>query len=527
MASTDPQTRPFDLNPKDLRTLLSGRKSFSTSYAMRILRLREPDATVKLIEMTRSGWIEYDGESKRIDWWKAARLGINFSMKKMLKRVTVAQGMKIVENAVAAARAFNDEDRATAITRISLFGSLVRGGDESGTIGDVDLQVVYENRRSLCDDELNRRIAADKVGAPRGWTYLHEPEEWGRRRGLRAIRAVSTRISASTWDNIGGMGCEHRVVYAYDSTTGREIPFDPATVPADASKQQAFNVVAVVGPLPPVPVARAMPAFPRHATGHARVDAESAEYGWTRGMSIAAIGKWLGKHPDEVKAVLAARGMDLPDPRDVVLCPSPLETLDRFMSAYPGHHFEVRMMRGSQGGMTLVSTRHGGRRGHAAATASGVERSDDAMLSALCAVVAEAGEAWYARIRRNFPHISLGLSFDFNPGQDRSYTAAPAASGANALATAFNARFDELYATTPASDLVRRRQLKSGHLLMDLLPQQRLEYMRRDEWRRGTPVDDPDLLALARPLVETITAGRDLSFTGITLERHESDWIDE
>lgn len=99
MPSTDPNTRPFNLDPKSLRNLMR-EKSFTTPEAMKMLDLQEPQATETLVEMARAGWIEYEGYSPyhdmSIDSWSRARLGINFALKKLMKRTSVAEGEKLL-----------------------------------------------------------------------------------------------------------------------------------------------------------------------------------------------------------------------------------------------------------------------------------------------------------------------------------------------------------------------------------------------------------------------------------------------
>lgn len=337
-------SNPFEIDSAALRKLMREER-FCTPLAMEILGLREPTATETLIRLARAGWVRYLGQEAGMDQWEADRNGINFSMEKLIARTSAKEGDKILLRAVAAARIFNAEKRSSAVTRITLFGSLARGGDESQTVGDVDLQIEVTPREHLGVEIYGKLLEADKDGCPYTWDYCWRANSWALARGVRAVRATSTRISASLHDNIGDMGCEHRIAYAYDAGLEVELPVDGKMVPADVEKQREFNAQPAIGDMPEIPAVRPLPAYPSPGPGQSEqiADGDVAEYAWMQGRSLEDIAKWMGRSVQAVQAALSIRADKMKDPMAAALHPSPLTTMAAFLERHADTTFNVSM----------------------------------------------------------------------------------------------------------------------------------------------------------------------------------------
>jgi len=528
MASTDPNTRPFSLDPKALRTLMR-EDNFTTPQAMKELGLKDPEATQKLVEMARAGWIEYQGFSPyydmEIDLWKPARLGVNFALKKLMKRTSVAEGEKVLSKAIAAARKFNAEEHAYTITKMTLFGSLVRGGDDNRTIGDIDLQVETKLRKGLSKEELERRLTADREGTPNNWYTSYDENWWAKKRAIRAIRAVSTRLSASEHKNIEDMGCEHRVIYSYDSKTGTEALFSSELIPANPSKQEEFNRLPENINLPEVPSARKLPDFPSQRPGFNHACPQTALYGWVRGASLEDLAKHLGTAKEDVQVALAAQDLNFPDPTEAIIYPSILETLDRFLRKYKEYDFRVSINPDGRRGTTIsVWTNFQGKGGTATSDKRGYTngRLELIMLGEKIIMVIQR---WHASIKRLVAPLKVGMSLILRPGTlsyniQKERTQDVREIKKNALEF-----FETLWDKTPIIDIYGDLR-KNCDLHIIRRPKYAIEEKNPYDWEKAILHKNNEIAQSFNCFVRHVTGGNVNQFDSLELIISRLEWFD-
>lgn len=460
--ASDANPFQFGLQQKPLRTFFRdisrySNQKFLTTDAMAALGLREPEATRVLLKMAENNWLVYLGEHDGIDKWSLGRLGIQFSLKNFFKRIDVSSADKILAKAIVAAREFNDREASlTIIQKITLYGSLARGGDSAGTVGDIDLQIELDDRIHLSPEEVREQLRLHGWSrGPRHLRYDFEAEGWAASEGLRVLRAVNHRITASTIDNIGEMGCEHRVVYEYDIASRSEILCSGELVPADAQKQAQFNKGSDhKSPLPVVPEFRAWPEWPRDRSAigalRRRINANVAQYHWQRGMTCKQIAKLTRCTETEIQAVLANLNSPTPEPSSVELIASPVEALIPFHANFPGSAVSVQTGVDRDFPVSVWFTQNDKTaRADAGKIHANSEGPDAAAVPA--ELIARAAALWFAGFKPSFPKIELHMGFSLHSGALTTVNRSKPLH-AKRFATSFNRLFDELLMQQPIRD---------------------------------------------------------------------------
>jgi len=128
----------------DAVKLISGllrKDRFDTPTAMNWLGLDEPEVTTTLKSLQKSGWIEFEGTSESIDYWRPGNKGQRLTATRLLKRISASEGRRILDRFVDEVRAINaDPTKSRRVKTVLLFGSLLTGSQD-GSIGDIDIVV--------------------------------------------------------------------------------------------------------------------------------------------------------------------------------------------------------------------------------------------------------------------------------------------------------------------------------------------------------------------------------------------------
>lgn len=532
MTSSKPMdVEQFGVDParlrKFLRDMSAYKSEFTTPQAMEALGLSEPEGTRAFVGMGEAKWLVYLGEHDKLDQWKVGRLGIQFSMKNFLKRMPVAKAEELLERTIDAARAFNATDASTRITRLALFGSLATGGDGLGTVGDVDLQLAIGERAGISEQERAELLIKEARPAPKRSTFDFDGRFWARNAGLRHIRAVSKHLTVSTHDNIGDMGCEHRIVYWYDAKTGLERPSDRKLIPADDEKQSAFNIDAEhEAPLPQVPEFRPWPRVPaRRPTGlcerRPSIDWALAQYLWQRGAGLKVIARRLAAKEVDVQAVLAQSGIELPETASIIMTDSPIDALAPFLAGFPDIHANIRLGDFGSYGTVIVRLRRGRYEASCSASPTKAEAEGDPELAPLAEVIAKAGALWHKRFRSKTPKISLSTEFDLAGALDSVSDQPSTMKAASRLGVAFNRMFDEFYHEANFETVYEDRRIRSVSLYLDLL-HAKLQRSRRDGSKK--PIVQGELAEPARMLADALVGRHGKLVSSIELYRHQAEW---
>jgi DNA-binding PadR family transcriptional regulator len=92
------------IKPAVLKGLLR-KDRFDTPTAMNWLGLDEPEVTTTLKSLQKSGWIEFEGTSESIDYWRPGNKGQRLTATRLLKRISAAEGRHILDRFVDEVRA--------------------------------------------------------------------------------------------------------------------------------------------------------------------------------------------------------------------------------------------------------------------------------------------------------------------------------------------------------------------------------------------------------------------------------------
>lgn len=202
------------------------RDNFDTLTAMRELGLVEPQASQTLAALERDDWIAYDGCANYIGRWRTRRKAHRLRATPLIKRFPIREGRRIAAQVVDEARQINCDPRSSRrVTAITLFGSVLTGGDEDEA-GDIDLVIDVE-RRILTTEEMKRITLAEDAEMPESLDFiarLYRVEH----QILRRLKKISNKISVHKRHDVETFGAPHRLLYAYDIERERELPVDTA-----------------------------------------------------------------------------------------------------------------------------------------------------------------------------------------------------------------------------------------------------------------------------------------------------------
>lgn len=158
------------IKPVVLKGLLR-KDRVDTPTAMNWLGQDEPEVTTTLKGLQKSGWIEFEGTSESVDYWRPGNKGQRLTATRLLKRISAAEGRQILDRFVDEVRAINaDPTRSRRVKTILLFGSLLTG-NQGGSIGDIDV-VVEIAHRDLTEDVRKQLEKAEKLSKPAGLNFI-------------------------------------------------------------------------------------------------------------------------------------------------------------------------------------------------------------------------------------------------------------------------------------------------------------------------------------------------------------------
>jgi hypothetical protein len=297
------------LRPSVLKALLR-RDTFDTPTAMKLLSLDEPDITSTLMMLADEGWIEFQEMDAFVDWWRTAKRGRRLVATRLLKRIPLTEGHRIVDALVTEARAVNaDASKSRRVVSIRLFGSVLTAAE--GDVGDVDV-VVDVRRRNLPESDLKQLEQEESRDRPAGLGFLADLY-WPEQRIKRRLASVSRWLSFHQASDIDKSGAPYRTAYAFDLETEREVEQDLVIRRSTPSKEERRDEVASparktwVGQRP----------WPTSSSHRAvtYLDEERgrlAQHLWQNGADLKVIAKQIRSSKGEVETYLAGRCHVLP-----------------------------------------------------------------------------------------------------------------------------------------------------------------------------------------------------------------------
>jgi hypothetical protein len=285
--------------PSALKRLLSGH-SFYTPHAMKLLRLREPDASRVLALLCADKLISFAGTTDDFcDDWTVTQSGARLGAARIGKRFGMEEGQEIVSQAVERARALNAEPfHSERITKIMLFGSILIP-DGRTDAGDVDL-VVETRKRQLANPDFAAKCEEfDFADAPSSMGFLDQVY-WPGSRLKKAIKRVSRKISLHSESDVVSIGAPFKVIYAYDILTEAELDISgkierpPKQAQANQPQPEEWQAATSRACLNPVPLPRRREAYDRRYDEmpynlSLKHECTYAEHQWANGAPLERI----------------------------------------------------------------------------------------------------------------------------------------------------------------------------------------------------------------------------------------------
>ena len=315
----DPRQLICGLRPSLLKSLLQ-LGLFSTLSAMKVLSLDEPDATSTLVRLASEGWTEFQEVKDFVDWWSAGSLGQRLLATRLFKRISTAEGHRIVDALVREARLVNaDPSSSRRVASIRLFGSMLTAAQDD-EVGDIDV-VLEIRRRPLEAEHLERLERQEKRDMP-GYMGLAAAASWPEQRIRRRLARLSRRVRFHRAEDIEHLGARCWTVYAFDLDAEREVGQDliirePTRVEQPEQDQAGKRDDAAVPAGKAWAGPRSWPPPPDLAVTVSLAEEEGrlAQHLWQNGADLRLIARRLRKTRDEVQAYLAARRhVPLPGP---------------------------------------------------------------------------------------------------------------------------------------------------------------------------------------------------------------------
>ena len=279
---------------------------FDTPTAMKWLGIDEPEVTSTLRSLQRSGWIEFEGTSESIDYWRPGNKGQRLTATRLLRRISSAEGRQILGRLVDEVRIINaDPTRSRRIKTILLFGSLLTGSQE-GSIGDIDV-VVEIGRRNLSESVRKVLERAEKLSKPAGLDFsgsLHWPEILVRRRLAKVSRYLSFHPASDL--QIGATS--YQEVYSFDLQRDCELPPE-SKIRRMVRRSKEPNMTESITNDRYTRADRGWPSAPDRAVS-VTIDEEQgqlAQHLWMNGAAIQAVAARLRSKPSIVQAYLSTR----------------------------------------------------------------------------------------------------------------------------------------------------------------------------------------------------------------------------
>lgn len=292
------------IRPAILKGLLR-KDRFDTPTAMKWLDLEEPEVTGTLKNLQKAGWIVFDGCDDAIDYWQPGNKGQRLTATPLLNRIPIAEGHRILDRLIEAARAINAEPGASrCIEQILLFGSLLTGIPNT-SIGDIDV-VIEVKRRALAGSELKAREDEEKKSMPQGLNLI-DSLHWCDIQLRRRLAKVSKYLSFHPESDLQARSTPYQQVYLYDVKRGYEV--QPNTEIRTMRRSREPGPAESVTNRPYTRVLRDWPSAPAKGVP-VSLDREHgllAQHMWMNGANIKDIAARVRSKSAIVQAYLSSR----------------------------------------------------------------------------------------------------------------------------------------------------------------------------------------------------------------------------
>jgi predicted nucleotidyltransferase len=293
------------IKPAVLKGLLR-KDRFDTRTAMKWLGLDEPEVTGALRSLQKSGWIEFEGPSESIDYWRPGNKGQRLTATRLLRRIPLAEGRQILDRLVDEVRTINaDPTKSRRIKTILLFGSLLTGSQD-GSIGDIDV-VVEIGRRELSESVRKVLEKAEKLSEPAGLN-LSDSLHWPEILVQRCLAKVSRYLSFHPASDLQIGTTSYQEVYSFDLQRDCELPPESKIRKVARSSKKPHMTASITNDRY-TRADRGWPSAPDKAIS-VTIDEEHgklAQHLWMNGVTIQGIAARLRSKPAIVQAYLSSR----------------------------------------------------------------------------------------------------------------------------------------------------------------------------------------------------------------------------
>jgi len=265
-----------------------------------------------LMRLASEGWTEFREAKDFVDWWDVGPFGRRLLATRLFKRISAAEGHRIVDALVREARLVNaDPSSSRRIASIRLFGSMLTAAQDD-EVGDIDV-VVEIRRRPLEAEHLERLERQEKRDMP-GYMSLAAALLWPERRIRRRLARLSRRVRFHPVEDSERLGARYWTVYAFDLDAEQEVGQDlimrgASLVEQPEQTQAGKRDDAAVPASKAWRGPRSWPITPELAVTVSLAEEEGrlAQHLWQNGADLRFIARQLHKTQTEVQAYLAAR----------------------------------------------------------------------------------------------------------------------------------------------------------------------------------------------------------------------------
>jgi len=291
-------------------------KPFSTVDAAKALHMSDPDIGMMLRRMEEDEIVDYAGLFNGIEQWRSGCQGDRILGAKIAPAQPVSKAMKALDRLLDVAdQIAADETSSFLPVEIYLFGSVLRGGDEEGLVGDLDVAVKSdwrlkgEDQRKLEQAEYGGYIPIWKMG-------------WPRRRMIARLAKAVRLASIHEMHDAEAIDAQRQLVWRLDRNTGiadrtRGALVGSSTQSPGPPSSRDEDYVAP----PPLRAWRTPPA----AVGTLRSPVSNMYRGalldelahisrhlWARGETIEEVAERLYARPQDVAILLTWNAADVP-----------------------------------------------------------------------------------------------------------------------------------------------------------------------------------------------------------------------
>lgn len=193
------------------------KRSFNTYDACEATGLEDPEVSLFLRKLEQDRILDYIGtDSAGFEKWCAGQEGKRILSAKIAYPKPVEVALETLTLVMDKALEIAEDTQASYLTtQIWLFGSALRGGDDEGLVGDLDIAITYKPRLTGDDQRALQNLECPNEDPLRAMYRCY--------RNLSSkLESVSKLVSVADISDIQELDAQRQLVWQYDRSSGRE-----------------------------------------------------------------------------------------------------------------------------------------------------------------------------------------------------------------------------------------------------------------------------------------------------------------